>query len=408
MWTKLSVKNFKSIGEKGIDIELKPLTLLVGPNGSGKSSILQSICVFSSNVNQAPFVFSGELIQFSNFEDVAYRHDLTKWMTFEIRSSENDGIKLEYKHDSGEQKETVFLQNNDYTQMSLEGDRQKGWQLATSVPGQPPFIQSNTPGMTKLYGGMIPELRLNLNQSATTLRNESARILDKLGSSLKDKVFILSSLRGKVPSAVGSQQFPRWVGTEGEGLLQLLALISNTTLYEETWLDIQKWAARFGLPKLRAGIRGPNILGADYFDSDARSTINLAFAGEGSKQVMSIIVQLFWAQPDSLIMIEEPELSLHPEAQFSLGELFADAIQRDKQIIVTTHSHFFLMALNQAVEHGIKVEDIAVYHVTKDLEGTKTDPVKLSQRGYPLGWPPSYEKVEKNLARNWAKGLANK
>jgi hypothetical protein len=68
--------------------------------------------------------------------------------------------------------------------------------------------------------------------------------------------------------------------------------------------------------------------------------------------------------------------------------------------MVSTHSHYFLLALNQAVESGLKVEDIAVYHVTKDAEGTSAKPVKLSSRGYPLGWPPSYEKVEKDLARN--------
>lgn len=41
MITNLTIKNFKSIGENGIQIELKPLTIFLGPNGSGKSSILE-------------------------------------------------------------------------------------------------------------------------------------------------------------------------------------------------------------------------------------------------------------------------------------------------------------------------------------------------------------------------------
>ena len=37
MLKEVSISNFKSIGEPGIEgLELKPLTLLVGPNGGGK------------------------------------------------------------------------------------------------------------------------------------------------------------------------------------------------------------------------------------------------------------------------------------------------------------------------------------------------------------------------------------
>ncbi|MFQ5874616.1 MAG: AAA family ATPase, partial [Dehalococcoidia bacterium] len=43
MLSRLIVKNFKSIGEPGVDLELKPLTILVGPNGSGKSSIFEAV-----------------------------------------------------------------------------------------------------------------------------------------------------------------------------------------------------------------------------------------------------------------------------------------------------------------------------------------------------------------------------
>ena len=45
MLSRLVVKNFKSIGEPGVDLELKPLTILVGPNGSGKSSIFEAVAV---------------------------------------------------------------------------------------------------------------------------------------------------------------------------------------------------------------------------------------------------------------------------------------------------------------------------------------------------------------------------
>ncbi|MDA1348727.1 MAG: ATP-binding protein, partial [Chloroflexi bacterium] len=45
MLNKVKIQNFKSIGEPGIELELKPLTFLVGPNGAGKSSTLEAIGV---------------------------------------------------------------------------------------------------------------------------------------------------------------------------------------------------------------------------------------------------------------------------------------------------------------------------------------------------------------------------
>ena len=48
MITKLGLRNFKSISESGIEIDLKPLTVLIGPNASGKSSILEAIGIFAA------------------------------------------------------------------------------------------------------------------------------------------------------------------------------------------------------------------------------------------------------------------------------------------------------------------------------------------------------------------------
>ena len=106
-------------------------------------------------------------------------------------------------------------------------------------------------------------------------------------------------------------------------------------------------------------------------------------------------------------MIEEPEISLHPQAQVDVLEMFAEAIkQDDKQIIATTHSHIMLQALGYAVHKSwLEREDIAVYHVEKGKTGTKAKLLPLGKQGYIKGWVPSYSKVEKQLLREWAKTL---
>lgn len=64
-------------------------------------------------------------------------------------------------------------------------------------------------------------------------------------------------------------------------------------------------------------------------------------AGEGLLSIFTIIDALYDSQPGDLIVIDEPELSVHPSAQKKLIELFAD-YAKDRQIIVSTHSPYFI------------------------------------------------------------------
>ena len=72
MISQVVIENFKSIGESGVDLELKPLTLLVGPNGGGKSSILEAIAVASQNSPK------GKLVSFPSWDSVMHRQSGSK------------------------------------------------------------------------------------------------------------------------------------------------------------------------------------------------------------------------------------------------------------------------------------------------------------------------------------------
>lgn len=71
MLDRLIIKNFKSIGEPGVDLELKPLTLLVGPNGSGKSSILEALAIFAQSIGRDTLQTWGELVRTGPTQDEA-------------------------------------------------------------------------------------------------------------------------------------------------------------------------------------------------------------------------------------------------------------------------------------------------------------------------------------------------
>ena len=345
MISRVAIKNFKSIGEPGVDLELKPLTLLVGPNGGGKSSILEALAVAIQRNTK------GRLTNFPSVNSVM--HKLT---------------------DSRVSMDVHFAPNGNETS--------GGFQISFGAGS-----------------GMNFEL-LSENQKVNELAG-------RLAHDLISNSFLISSVRGDVSYSVEAQGNPEWVGVHGENLQLLLAIIFGQLRYKAVADKVAAWARRFGIGDLHAGFVGGNQSGSDYLDSELQISLNLALSSSGSKQILTVITQVFWAAKGSLLMIEEPEISLHPKAQIDVLEMFAEAIKKDnKQILATTHSHIMLQALGYVVSKGwLSRDDIAVYHVEKGKTGTKAKQLPLGKGGYLKNWVPSYSKVERQLLGEWAKSL---
>ncbi|MCA1176659.1 MULTISPECIES: ATP-dependent nuclease [unclassified Pantoea] len=64
-----------------------------------------------------------------------------------------------------------------------------------------------------------------------------------------------------------------------------------------------------------------------------------AYAGSGEFAVVSLIISLFNAKPNSLVLLDEPEVSLHPGAQKRAMEIIFEIVSEKKhQVVISTHS----------------------------------------------------------------------
>ena len=90
---------------------------------------------------------------------------------------------------------------------------------------------------------------------------------------------------------------------------------------------------------------------------------NLADVGFGVSQVLPIIARIATAKPGSLILIEQPELHLHPETQGRLLDVMLNLAERRKvALFVESHSESMLLRLRRrAAEGDVNVEDIRIY-----------------------------------------------
>ena len=126
--------------------------------------------------------------------------------------------------------------------------------------------------------------------------------------------------------------------------------------------------------------------------NDYRST-NVGF---GITYVLPILVAILSAQPDTLILLENPEAHLHPKGQSKMGRLLALAANCGIQIIVETHSDHLLNGIRVAVcEELAKADDVQIHYFKRHFEDerniiTEVVSPRLYQDGGIDLWPEGF------------------
>ncbi|HBA7540210.1 TPA: AAA family ATPase, partial [Escherichia coli] len=123
------------------------------------------------------------------------------------------------------------------------------------------------------------------------------------------------------------------------------------------------------------------------------SPLNL---GAGMSYIAKVLIICLMAKKGDLILLENPEIQLHPKAQSHLAIFLAFVASKGIQIIVETHCEHLINKLAYLVyEDVITSEDISVHYkpdVDKDFismrvnEGGKFTDLQENVTGFPLGF----------------------
>jgi predicted ATPase len=429
MLTKIKIENFKSI--KKLDLELAPLTIFVGPNASGKSNVLEAIAILAQtpklpgNITRSLLgsLEYGEFVRYPSsrdfplFDFIAHKKDWSNFITFEMHMGEwlledlilsDIGYSYAFMPRKEEVRQAVFENEKKLVEVGYVSAGEKLWRREFLYPeeftqiiqltGNTEYILDPTCVSYSLKPVQITDQkRQQLEKSAL----RAQEIVKKFEKAFK-RIYFISAIRGEVRSMSEILESEPSLGTHGEGLIEILSLIFRRPEFENKAGKIVEWASKFGMDELKAGWWSRRYLTADYLDPEFQTRLNLTLASQGSRQILTVIAQLFWSDPGSVIMIEEPEMSLHIESQLELPTMFAEAIKDDKQVIVTTHSEHLILALKPLIASGeLKPKDVAIWHFEKTAEGTKAERLKLTDKGIVEGWIPSYVKAEGAIIKEW-------
>lgn len=127
-------------------------------------------------------------------------------------------------------------------------------------------------------------------------------------------------------------------------------------------------------------------------DVEAYSPLNTGF---GTSMVFPILIACLTAKIGDTVIIENPEVHLHPKAQSKLADFFAFIAQKGVQVILETHCEHLIYKLCYNVNQGIIDYDKVIFQykeINKPFEAIYTDKKgrfvdeKNNQRKFPTGF----------------------
>jgi predicted ATPase len=126
--------------------------------------------------------------------------------------------------------------------------------------------------------------------------------------------------------------------------------------------------------------------------------VSIPDVGFGVSQVLPVVVQSFYAPANSTVMIEQPELHLHPAVQQNLADLFIAAVgsreggaDRNLQFIIESHSEHFLRRLQRRIaEERINKEQVAIYFCDSATGNSAIKPLEVDLYGNITNWPVGF------------------
>ncbi|BES66096.1 hypothetical protein SANA_25350 [Gottschalkiaceae bacterium SANA] len=432
MISNIRYKNFKAFSE--LNIDLAPITLFLGPNNSGKSSILSGIRILNQTLNSTDpnvsMLLRGKNGDFGTYKDIVFGNSTKRHMEIGISVMPKKPIykidlDLKYKYRPKRQeiiaKNIYFKDNRQCMSMSYSEDSDKFLLDVISNVEVPASIKA-TVSKGLLVDNFIPVFRSRRYYGDDEI-TQTQRFLDELN--MKKLMFLnrhSENMRQELRNIeyIGAMRIPpqrtfmytgenrKFVGSSGEHSVNILAMDtlrkgnkSKSIKHKvEQWLNAADIASELVIHRI-----SDRHFELKIRNKETGELENYADVGYGNSQILPVLVAGYNLDEGKAIIIEEPEIHLHPKAQFCIGDYLKDLYNQGVQSLVETHSEHLIIRMQQLIAaKELAPEDVAIYYIwpegtTKHIKRINMDLQGQFINEWPRGFFPERYKAAKDLSR---------
>lgn len=377
---------------------ITPLTIVIGKNGSGKSVISRLPMLLSGSVSPTSQgvidINAGGVWHARSLHDLVFERsglpfslgatlaDQTAELSFEctlryVNEAKRIAVESFRLSSNGEDLLHADLCNLD----ELANERKE---YSIKVLGVERTVE-----MT--WHSLLPEVdQLDLSEDEAELAQKISQIRHALGMPA-----YLGPFRAEI---IGRGRFPhqgvRSLGPKGEKTIDFLAddKLRNAGLVCDA---VERWFTNTLGGGIDTDVSG-DVPVVQVTAADGRIMIDFSDTGAGYSQCLPVVVQNLAAQSkrldSSMLVVEQPELHLHPAAHGAIADLYISSAVNGAVCIVETHSEQFISRVRRRIAEGVippeSVQLISVDHVDDDEAGA--EPFRLitfDERGQPSCWP---------------------
>lgn len=109
---------------------------------------------------------------------------------------------------------------------------------------------------------------------------------------------------------------------------------------------------------------------------------NISDVGFGVSQVLPIIVEAMALQMEQTLILEQPEIHLHPKMQMRMADLILTMASTNHNLVVETHSdHIINRVIRRVLEdkNSTLINNIAIYFIENTNDGSKLRPIVIDR-----------------------------
>lgn len=432
MLDQLHVENFKAW--KKLDIKLSQVTGLFGTNSSGKSSLLQFLLMLKQTKNATDrglvldFGGPGQLVNLGSYKDVIHSHDAKQRLEWNIqwtlpqKTNIYDPTKkrtevlasgsiLGIRSVVHSNEPTLISDNLEYQfagfrfSITPKKEHATEFQLNAQSPEGATFRFVRNKQRVWALPGPI-KTHLFPDQAKTYYQNaDFLGLFETEYESMMDSIYYLGPLR-EYPKREypWSGTSPIDVGLRGERTIEaILAATSRKEMRNLRYKSPRKpfqemiayWLKQLGLIdkfEIEEIGNGANLYRA-IVKRDAKSPpALLTDVGFGVSQVLPALVLLYYVPEKSTVILEQPEIHLHPAVQSGLADaILTVAKARNLQVIIESHSEHMIRRFQRRVaEQQYDAKDIKLYFCDNVAGQSKLGDLDLDIFGEILNWPPAF------------------